>query len=66
MTFAYLKVGTLFRCNDHLLYKKLSNLIANQPSYFDNAICLSLGIKCYIPIHTTVELLEDLEEDDHK
>lgn len=63
MQFTYLKIGTLFRCNDNLLYKKLNN---NSDSYFDNAICLSLGIKCYIPIDTTVELLEDLEEDDCK
>ena len=66
MQFAYLKIGTLFRCKDNFLYKKLSNGFANPASYFDNAICLSLGIKCYIPICTTVELLEDLEEDDHK
>lgn len=66
MTFAYLKIGTLFRCKDNFLYKKLSNDVADFNSYFDNAICLSLGIKCYIPIATTVELLEDMEEDDHK
>lgn len=66
MNFAYLKVGTLFRCKDNFLYKKLSNEVVHGGSYFDNAICLSLGIKCYIPICTPVELLEDLEEDDCK